>query len=184
MMFSLLCGLLFSFVLRPDFLPNVLENYLQEKSIALQIYDCSEIEQLDQKPSEDANAIFQANLLLRQHVLRSLKTNRKTLNIGGDHTMGLGTVSAFLECFAEKEKIVLWIDAHADTNTREASTSGHYHGMPLAFLLGLDQDTRFPMKVQLKSEELLYVGLRDVDDFERNQVKFFYPIFHLSFHHP
>ena len=104
------------------------------------------------------------------------------MNIGGDHTMGMGTVSAFLECFADKGKMVLWIDAHADANTREASESGHYHGMPLAFLLGLDQDARFPLKVQLKPEELLYVGLRDVDPFEKNQVKSFNRIIPLLFH--
>jgi arginase len=95
-----------------------------------------------------------------------LKTNTKTLNIGGDHTMGLGTISAFLECFQDKEKMIIWIDAHADVNTRKASESGHYHGMPVAFLLGLDKDEKFP-----KPEQLIYVGLRDVDPFEKNQVK-------------
>ncbi len=80
--------------------------------------------------------------------------------------MGLGTISAFLECFQDKEKMIIWIDAHADVNTRKASESGHYHGMPVAFLLGLDKDEKFP-----KPEQLIYVGLRDVDPFEKNQVK-------------
>lgn len=102
--------------------------------------------------------------------MQSLIINTKTLNIGGDHTMGLGTVSAFLENFEDKEKLVIWIDAHADTNTREASESGHYHGMPVAFLLGLDKDEKFPIKVLLKPEQLIYVGLRDVDSFEKNNV--------------
>lgn len=93
------------------------------------------------------------------------------MNIGSDHTMGLGTVSAFLESFEDKEKIVIWIDAHADVHTREASESEHYHGMPVAFLLGLDKDEKFPIKILLKPEQLIYVGLRDVDPFEKNQVK-------------
>jgi arginase len=133
-------------------------------------YVSNEIKKQDSKPSEDEHAIFQANLALRQLVLQSLKMNTKTLNIGGDHTMGMGTVSAFLECFADKEKIVIWIDAHADVNTREASESGHYHGMPVAFLLGLDKDEQFPIKVLLKPEQLIYVGLRAVDPFEKSQV--------------
>jgi arginase len=135
------------------------------------IYDSNEIRKLDSKPPEDEKAIFEVNLDLRQLVLQSLKMNTKTLNIGGDHTMALGTVSAFLECFEEKEKMIIWIDAHADVNTRHASKSGHYHGMPLAFLLGLDKDEKFPIKVLLKSQQLIYVGLRDVDAFERNQVR-------------
>ena len=84
--------------------------------------------------------------------------------------MGMGTVSAFLEHFAAKDKCVIWMDAHADTNTRDASESGHFHGMPIAFLLGLDRDEQFPIEIQLKPNELLYVGLRDVDPFEKHQV--------------
>jgi arginase len=85
--------------------------------------------------------------------------------------MGMGTVSAFLECFEKSDKVVIWIDAHADANTREASESGHYHGMPVAFLLGLDNDDKFPIKVSLKAKDLIYVGLRDVDPFEKDQVR-------------
>lgn len=134
-------------------------------------YESDKIKKDDCQPSEDAFAIFQANLTLRQLAIQSLQTNTKTLNIGGDHTMGLGTVSAFLECFENMDKMVIWIDAHADVNTREASKSGHYHGMPVAFLLGLDKDEKFPIKVLLKSQQLIYVGLRDVDAFEQNQVR-------------
>jgi arginase family enzyme len=43
--------------------------------------------------------------------------------------------------------------------------------MPVAFLLGLDKDKKFPIKVLLKPEQLIYVGLRDIDPFEKNQVK-------------
>jgi arginase family enzyme len=76
--------------------------------------------------------------------------------------MELGTVSAFLECFIDKEKMVIWIDVHADVNTREASKSGHYPTrMPVAFFLGLDKN----QKMLLNSEQLIHVGLRDVDPF-------------------
>jgi len=143
-------------------------------------YESDKIKKDDCQPSEDAFAIFQANLTLRQLAIQSLQTNTKTLNIGGDHTMGLGTVSAFLECFEKMEKMVIWIDAHADVNTREASKSGHYHGMPVAFLLGLDKDEKFPIKILLKPEQLIYTGLRDVDQFEKSQVRINIKIIHLS----
>ena len=150
---------------------DLLRSHLEQKGDTVHIYDSMEIKHQDSKPLEDEDAIFKANLALRQHVIESIKTNAKTLNIGGDHTMGMGTVSAFLECFAESDKVVIWIDAHADANTREASESGHYHGMPVAFLLGLDTDEKFPIKVPLKAKELIYVGLRDVDSFEEDQVR-------------
>ncbi|CAF1501917.1 unnamed protein product [Rotaria sordida] len=154
----------------PDILSDALQSYLDQNHVLSHIYDSNEIRKQDLKLSEDEYAIFQANLSLRHRVMQSLKTNTKTLNIGGDHTMGLGTVSAFLECFVNKEKVIIWLDAHADVNTRKTSKSGHYHGMPVAFLLGLDKDEKFPINVRLKPEELIYVGLRDVDLFEKNQV--------------
>jgi arginase len=156
---------------RGDILPGLLRSHLERTGNTVHIYDSEEIKYEDSKPSEDEEAIFKANLSLRQLVIESIMTNTKTLNIGGDHTMGMGTVSAFLECFEKSEKVVIWIDAHADANTRKSSKSGHYHGMPVAFLLGLDNDAKFPVKVPLKAEELIYVGLRDVDPFEKDQVK-------------
>lgn len=154
----------------PDILANALQPYFEHNHICVQNYDSRKIQKEDKNCSEDEDAIFQANLELRRLVLESLKTNTKTLNIGGDHTMGLGTVSAFLEYFQDKDKVVIWIDAHADVNTRKASESGHYHGMPVAFLLGLDRDEKFPINCLLKAEQLVYVGLRDVDEFEKNEV--------------
>ncbi len=101
------CFIINSICFSPDILPNILQSHLEENHILVHIYDSDEIKKQDCKPTEEEHAIFQATLALRQLVLQSLKTNRKTLNIGGDHTMALGTVSAFLECFKDKEKMVI-----------------------------------------------------------------------------
>ncbi len=101
------CFIINSICFSPDILPNILQSHLEQNHTLVHIYDSDEIKKQDSKPTEEEHAIFQANLALRQLVLQSLKTNRKTLNIGGDHTMGLGTVSAFLECFKDKEKMVI-----------------------------------------------------------------------------
>ncbi|MBC7712457.1 MAG: arginase [Rhizobacter sp.] len=91
------------------------------------------------------------------------------LNWGGDHSIALATVGAFTA--KNPEGFVLWIDAHADLNLPEQSLSGNLHGMPLAVLLNLNGiRTKYFKWIEssLKPEKLIYIGLRDVDPFEKN----------------
>ena len=89
------------------------------------------------------------------------------VNIGGDHSMSIATVASSLNNYDNLK--VLWIDAHPDLNTYRASLTKNYHGMPLSFLTGVDKDNRnFKfIKKHLKFENLLYIGVREIDEFER-----------------
>ncbi|RAK81219.1 Arginase/deacetylase [Aspergillus fijiensis CBS 313.89] len=109
--------------------------------------------------------------LVYQHARRG----RLVLTVGGDHSIGAGTVTgtakALRDQFAgqqqqeQQELGVLWIDAHADINTPETSRSGRLHGMPVAFASCLAPSPQSGC-------------LRDVDEAEkeliaRHQVKAF-----------
>lgn len=111
---------------------------------------------------------------LRNLFTANMKTNKPTINIGGDHSMAIATVAASLEKHGSSLKVI-WFDAHADINTRQTSPSGNYHGMPLAFLTGLDNDyNMFPFLYSvpgLKFENILYLGIRDLDDGEKVTLK-------------
>ncbi len=100
----------------------------------------------------------------------NMKNKRPTINIGGDHSMAIATVGASLEKYGSSLKVV-WFDAHADINTRNSSPSGNFHGMPLSFLTGLDNDyDSFPFLYsvpELKFENILYLGIRDLDKYEK-----------------
>ena len=52
------------------------------------------------------------------------------LVLGGDHSVGLGTLGGMWRVHGPGG--VLWIDAHADLNTPQTSPSGNVHGMVLA----------------------------------------------------
>ena len=94
------------------------------------------------------------------------------LNWGGDHSIALCTVGAFLH--AHPSGKVVWIDAHADMNLPELSPTGNFHGMPLAILLNLGGIGKrcFPWIANfLKPENLLLVGCRDLDPFERATIR-------------
>lgn len=91
--------------------------------------------------------------------------NTRKINIGGDHSMAIATVADSLVRYPNLK--VIWVDAHPDINTRDSSTSQSVHGMPLAFLSGLDEIPEIDyIDTKLKLSNLAYVGIRDIDDFE------------------
>jgi len=105
------------------------------------------------------------NLYNKLNTIRSRK-----LIIGGDHSMSIATVADSLN--RNPKTKVLWIDAHADINTPESSISKNIHGMPLSFLTGLSCQKQLLMYTFIKNKldfrNLMYIGLRDMDVFEKN----------------
>ena len=101
---------------------------------------------------------------LASSVDASLAEGTFTLNIIGDHSAGIATVSAASQ--HAKNLGLVWIDAHTDINTPDTSMSGNIHGMPVAALLHLFHD---PLGNILNKEQkinprnIVYLGLRDVD---------------------
>src|SRR2546428_2015922 len=74
-----------------------------------------------------------------QSALMSLEEGAMPLVLGGDHSVGAGSVAAAAEWAKKTRELpigLLWIDAHGDMNTPATSLSGNVHGMPLAALLG------------------------------------------------
>src|ERR1700734_868837 len=59
-------------------------------------------------------------------VYRELTDHRLPILLGGDHCLSIGSISAVARHCRDKRKPlrVLWLDAHADFNTRELSPSG------------------------------------------------------------
>ncbi len=81
--------------------------------------------------------------------------------LGGDHSIAMGTLAG-LKCAYEKAPGLVWIDAHADINNPESSTTGNVHGMPLWFALknGFAERGR-----------TVQIGLRDVDPGEKRLLR-------------
>jgi len=96
--------------------------------------------------------------------------NNFLLTIGGDHGMGLGSIHGILH--HRPDTIVIWADAHGDINTPQFSSTANFHGMPLAYLLGLVKSEDFDwMKNKLIPKNLIYIGPRDLDPFEKKIIK-------------
>ena len=108
-------------------------------------------------------------------VYRELCAERLPILLGGDHSLSIGSISAVARHCREAQRPlrVIWLDAHADFNTRTLSPSGSLHGMPVACLCGfgppelLNIDSVTPA---IKPQWVRQVGIRSVDPGERRFV--------------
>ncbi|XP_077477388.1 arginase-2, mitochondrial [Stigmatopora argus] len=108
-------------------------------------------------------------------VSRAVGAGHTLVMLGGDHSLGIGSVAGHAQqC---PNLCVIWVDAHADVNTPVTSPSGNLHGQPVAFMLKELRD-KMPVlpgfswvKPFLSCEDLVYIGLRDVDPGEYHILK-------------
>jgi len=128
----------------------------------LEDYDVSSI------PTQDFNTKKGYNSLAVQ-VHQNHVHHNKTLTIGGDHSIVIGSLQGSLNYYKENLTVV-WVDAHADLNTLASSPSGNLHGMPLGFLTGLDTNFIQEPYEKLSLDNLKFLGIRELDEFERKTI--------------
>jgi arginase len=107
---------------------------------------------------------------LADEVAAALDEDTFPLVLGGDHSIAIGTVGGAAR---EADLGVVWFDAHGDFNTPKTSPSGNVHGMPLAAVLGIGDfaDTEWANAHNLREENVAMVGLRSLDDAEREAIR-------------
>jgi arginase len=108
-------------------------------------------------------------------VYRELRAERLPVLLGGDHSVSVGSVAAVARrCREQRRPLrVIWLDAHADFNTRALSPSGSLHGMPVACLCGFGPDELVRIGDEtpaLSPQCIRQVGIRSVDPGERRFV--------------
>lgn len=111
--------------------------------------------------------IVYINTNLAHCVYSALTSNSFPLVIGGDHSLGLGSISGSSKF--HKELGVIWIDAHGDINTHETSPSKNAHGMPLGAALGKGDSSLVNLYfygTKVKPENTFIIGARDLDEGE------------------
>ncbi|MGO8673348.1 MAG: arginase [Capsulimonadaceae bacterium] len=128
--------------------------------------------------NEDEDAVSYCDRLFKG-VGTVYDQGRRPIIVGGDHAISMGTVAAAAEHLRKIDGCdarlgLVWVDAHADLETPESSSSGNLHGTPMAHLLGLgDQSLAavggFTPKV--RPEHVAYIGLRDTSPAERSLIR-------------
>ena len=107
-------------------------------------------------------------------VSTNLHNKKLNINIGGDHSIAVSTIQPNLDKYGD-DLLVIWIDAHSDINTYKSSNTKNTHGMPLSTLLGYmphwyNKPQYITNFTKLKKKNLMYVGLRDMDLYEKELI--------------
>jgi len=105
-----------------------------------------------------------------------LRAGRLPILMGGDHCLGIGSITAVARhCREHHKKLrVLWLDAHADFNTAQITPSGNIHGMPVACLCGMGPEeltTLGGSKPATAPDVFRQIGIRSVDEGEKRLVR-------------
>lgn len=116
------------------------------------------------------------NRLLMQATRRELEAGRLPVMLGGDHCLGVGSITAVADWCRQQGKPlrVLWLDAHSDFNTSAVTPSGNVHGMPVACLCGLGPQALTHMgqhSPALQPAQIRQIGIRSVDPEEKRLIK-------------
>lgn len=116
------------------------------------------------------------NVATHAAVYRELAAGYLPIMLGGDHCLGIGSISAVAKhCRVTGKKLrVLWLDAHTDFNTAEQTPSGNIHGMPVACLCGNGPQGLIEIGGQIPAihpDVVRYIGIRSVDEGEKRLVR-------------
>ena len=115
------------------------------------------------------------NRAVHDAVHAELQIGRLPILLGGDHCLGIGSISAVARhCRETSQKLrVLWLDAHADFNTSVLTPSGNIHGMPVACLCGHGPQELIEIGgtvPAINPKVVRQIGIRSVDAGEKRLV--------------
>jgi arginase len=115
------------------------------------------------------------NRAVHEAVLAELRAAHLPILLGGDHSLGVGSIGAVARhCREHGRKLrVLWLDAHADFNTSALTPSGNLHGMPVACLCGFGPAELIGIAGFVPAVEprcIRQIGIRSVDPGEKRFV--------------
>jgi arginase len=116
--------------------------------------------------------ILETSELMKKALADIIDSNCFPLILGGDHSINIGTMPG-LRLLNNGKTGMIWVDAHADFNTPETTTSGNIHGMPLAVNTGRGDKklTNIGPAPNVMEENTVIIGARDIDRLEADLLK-------------
>lgn len=131
-----------------------------------------ETREIKDKKLKYLEEIVQINEQLHLIVAEAKKDGVIPLILGGDHSLGIGTIAGL--ALSEQSFGLIWFDTHGDYNTLDTTESGNIHGMPLAISngLGAPELTRIGgNKKKLREENTVIIGAREMDPQEKELLR-------------
>jgi arginase len=128
---------------------------------------------LSPSPSERRKQLAVSRLcgLLASAVTAALSQGRLPCVLGGDHSCAGGTWTGVARAVKGPLGLV-WVDAHMDAHTPGTSHTGRLHGMPLAWLLGQDDDPLYGLATGvIEPQHVALVGVRSFEPEEQERLQ-------------
>jgi len=116
------------------------------------------------------------NKAVHEAMYQSLAAGHLPILLGGDHCLGIGSISAVARHCRDTGKTlrVLWLDAHTDFNTNDLTPTGNVHGMPVAVLCGhgpAELTSIGGTTPAMSPKAIRQIGIRSVDEGEKRFVR-------------
>lgn len=116
-------------------------------------------------------AVSKLCALLAAAVADSLRKGRLPCVLGGDHSCAGGTWTGVARTLEDGLGLV-WVDAHMDSHTPRTSHTGRLHGMPLAWLLGQDDDPLYGLASGVVApDRVALIGVRSFEPEEAERLE-------------
>jgi arginase len=128
---------------------------------------------LEQPPGERRKTFAVSKLCghLASAVAQARRRGALPCVIGGDHSCAGGTWTGVARTLRGDLGLV-WVDAHMDSHTPATSHTGRLHGMPLAWLLGQDDDPLYGLSSGvLAPEHVCLIGVRSFEPEEDERLR-------------
>ncbi|MDA8220676.1 arginase [Desulfosporosinus sp.] len=116
--------------------------------------------------------IVTINERLHLIVSEAIKEGVVPLILGGDHSLGIGTLAGL--ALSERSFGLIWFDTHGDYNSLDTTESGNIHGMPLAVANGIgapELTSIGGVKKKLREENTVIIGAREMDPQEKELLR-------------
>src|SRR5699024_11358199 len=112
------------------------------QNLNYKIYDLGDIDVIRTYEKKDPNdgdlrnlkEAVEANEKLKNVVSGEIAKGHFPIELGGDHSIAIGTISGVLKHYQNRG--LIWYDAHGVINTAETSPSGNIYGMHSVASLG------------------------------------------------
>lgn len=117
--------------------------------------------------------ILETSALMKEVIGKIIRDQCFPLILGGDHSINIGTMLGLRQLNNGGKTGMIWVDAHADFNTHETTTSGNIHGMPLAVNTGRGYKTLINLgpAPNVVEKNTVIIGARSIDPEEAELLK-------------
>ena len=112
------------------------------------------------------------NSTLYKNMVEKIKEDYFPILIGGDHSASIASTLASAK--ANTDIGLIWIDAHADYNTFETTTTGNIHGITLAAITGYkcNELKSYHTGKIVQPSRTVIVGTRSIEEKEKDNLRY------------